>query len=180
MDSQTLEYIIKCKNEGKVIRNKAFAIFGYAFLFVTLALLIINLCAPLLHIPFLLVDTAFCAMTAFVSWKFLCVEFEIVIGGGELTLTKLYGKSIRKRMTNIPLTSIIEIGLYDDVAYEKLCSLSLQKDYVAVSSMSAPTIYYALFDEGKDRCVLYFEIDEKGLKRLKQENPGAFRKGNIR
>lgn len=180
MENTTLEYIIKKKNEGAVIRHKVMAILGYLFLFVTLALLIINLCAPLLHIPFLLVDGAFCAMTAFVSWKFLCVEFEMVIGGGELTLTKLYGKSIRKRMTNIPLTSIIEIGLYDDVAYEKLCSLSLQKDYVAVSSMSAPTIYYALFDEGKERCVLYFEIDEKGLKRLRQENPGAFRKGNIR
>lgn len=180
MDNSTLEYIVKRKNEGEVIRNKAFAIFGYLFLFVTLAILIINLCAPLLHIPFLLVDAAFCAMVAFISWKFLCVEFEMVIGGGELTLTKLYGKSIRRRMTNIPLVALNEIGIYDDEAYEKLCSLSLQKDYVAVSSMSAPTIYYALFDEGKDRCVLYFEIDERGLKKLKQENPGAFRKGNIK
>ena len=98
MDSQTLEYIIKCKNEGKVIRNKVFAILGYAFLFVTLALLIINLCAPLLHIPFLLVDTAFCAMTAFVSWKFLCVEFEIVIGGGELTLSFLFHKGKKHQL----------------------------------------------------------------------------------
>ena len=180
MENTTLEYIIKEKNEGAVIRHKVMAILGYLFLFVTLALLVINLCAPLLHVPFLLVDGAFCAMIAFVSWKFLCVEFEMVIGGGELTLTKLYGRSIRRRMTSVPLSSVIEIGIYDDAAYEKLCASSLQKNYVAVSSMSAPVIYYALFDEGKERCVLYFEIGEKGLKRLKQENPGAFRKGNIR
>ena len=180
MDNFAFEYLIKQKNEGAVIRNKAFAIIGYIFLFVTLALVIINLSAPLLHIPFLLLDLALCAMVAFISWKFLCVEFEIVISGGEVTLTKLFGKSIRRRMTAIPINAISEIGIYDDAAYEKLCSASLQKNYLVVSSMSAPVIYYALFDEGKDRCVLYFEIDERGLKRLKQENPSAFRKGNIK
>ncbi len=180
MENTTLEYIVKRKNDGSVIRNKAFAIFGYIFLFVTLALLIINVFAPLLHIPFLLLDGAFCAMVAFISWRFLCVEFEIVIGGGELTLTKLYGKSIRRRMTSIPLNSINEIGIYDDAAYERLCAASLKKDYIAVSSMSAPVIYYALFDEEKDRCVLYFETDERGIKRLKTENPSALRKGNIK
>ncbi len=180
MENSSFEYIIKQKNEGGVIRNKVFAILGYVFLFVTLAIVIVNLSAPLLHIPFLLLDLVFCAMVAFISWRFLCVEFEIVIAGGEMTLTKLFGKSIRRRMTSLPINSINEIGIYDDAAYEKLCASSLQKDYIAVSSMSAPTIYYALFDEEKDRCVLYFELDERGLKRLKQENPSAFRRGNIR
>ena len=180
MEIQTFEYIIKQKNEGSVIRNKVLAILGYVFVFFTLALLIINLFAPLLHIPFLLIDLALCAMIAFISWRFLCVEFEIVIGGGELTLTKLYGKSIRKRMTSIPIDSLSEVGIYDDEAYEKLCAASLKKNYIAGSSMSAPVIYYALFDEDKDRCVLYFEIDERGLKKMRTENPGAFRKGNIK
>lgn len=180
MEATTVEYIIKQKNEGRVLRNKVLAIIGYIFLFITLALVIVNLSAPLLHIPFLLIDVAFCAMVAFVSQKFLSVEFEIVMGGGELTLTKLYGKSIRKRMTSIPINSISEVGLYDDAAYEKLCTLSLQKDYICVSSMSAPVIYYALFDEEKDRCVLYFEIDERGIKYLRSNNPSAFRKGNLK
>lgn len=180
MENSTLEYIIKQKNKGSVIRNKVFAVFCYVFLFVTLALIIVNLSAPLLHIPFLLLDLALCCMVAFISWRFLCVEFEIVIGGGELTLTQLYGKSVRRRMTSIPLNSINEIGIYDDEAYKKLCASSLNKNYIAVSSMSAPTVYYALFDEGKDRCVLYFELDERGLKKLRTENPSAFRKGNIK
>ena len=180
MENTTLEYIIKRRNEGVVIRNKILAVIGYVFIFVTFMFLIFKLSPPLLHIPFLLIDAAFCAMVAFISWRFLCVEYEIVIGGGELSLTTLYGRSIRRRNTSVTLNSIIEVGCYDDSAYEKLCALSLQKNYFAVSSMAAPTVYYALFDEGKDRCVLYFELDERGMKRLKQENPGAFRKGNIK
>lgn len=180
MDSPTLEYIVKQKNEGSVIRNKIFAVLGYVFLLVTLALLIVNLASPLLHIPFLLLDVAFCAMVVFISWRFLCVEFEIVIGGGELSLTKLYGKSIRRRMASVPINSISELGTYDDAVYERLCAASLTKNYVCVSSMSAPTVFYALFDEGKEHCVLYFELDERGLKKLRLENPGAFRRGNIK
>ena len=180
MESSTFEYIIKQKNEGSVAMKKICAVIGYILLFIVLAVVIIIFSVPLLYIPFFLLDAALVAMVIFITWRFLFVEFEIVIVGGEMTLTKLYGKSMRSRMTSIPINAISEIGIYDDSAYEKLCNASLKKNYVVVSSMSAPVVYYALFDEGKDRCVLYFEIDERGLKRLKIENPGAFRMGNIK
>jgi hypothetical protein len=103
-----------------------------------------------------------------------------VIGGGEISLTIIYGKGLRRRMTSIPINSLSEVGIYDDAAYEKLCASSLNKNYVCVSSMAAPTVYYALFDEGKDRCVLYFEADDRAIKYLRQQNSSALRAGNIK
>ena len=46
--------------------------------------------------------------------------------------------------------------------------------------MSAEVIYYAVFDEGKDRCVLYFEADDRAIKYIRQQNFGAIRAGNIK
>ncbi len=180
MEAPTLEYIIKRKNEGRVIAKKVVLILGIILLFAILMIVILNLSAPLLHIPFLLLDAALCAMIAFIAWRFVCIEYEIVMGGGEITLTVIYGKGLRRGITSIPINSLLEVGIYDDAAYERLCNASLRKNYVFVSTMSAPVIYYALFDEGNDRCVLYFEADERAIKYLRQQNSAALRAGNIK
>lgn len=175
----TLEYLIKRKVEGRLLFFRVILIIAYVFLFCALALLILNLSAPVLYIPFLLLDLAFCAMIAFVSWKFVCPEYELVLGG-ELNLTLIYGKSFRRKLLSIPINSLSEFGIYDDGAYQKLCHASLQNDYFCVSSLSAPIIYYAVFDIDKGRAVLYFEADEKAIKYLKQQNSAAARAGNIK
>lgn len=177
---ETLEYIIKQKNEGKVLIKKICAVLCYVLLFAVLAWVIGSFSAPLLQIPFLLVDVIFCAMIAFVSWRFLCVEYELVFSGGEMTATVIYGRSIRKRVMSVAINALIEVGIYDDGAYERLSGMSLQKNFIYVSSMSAETIYYAIFDDGKDRCVVYFETDERAIKLIKQSNSGAVRAGNTK
>ena len=179
MDSGVLEYIVKRKTEGKLLWQKIAMIAGYCLLFVILALLILNLAPPLLHIPFFLINLAFCALVAFGSWRFLCQEYEIVLSGGEISVTLIYGKSIRRKLLSIPINSLIELGIYDEKAYEKLCRSSLNKNYICVSSLSAPTIYYALFDMEKERSIIYFEADERAVKYLNQQISAAARAGNI-
>lgn len=180
MDHGTLEYIVKRRSEGKLLARKIALALSYIILFIALVIVILNLAPPILHIPFLLIDLAFCALVAYVSWRFTCQEFEIVLSGGEITATVIYGKSIRHRLLSIPISSIFEFGVYDDQAYEKLCRASLNKNYVCVSSLSAPTIYYALLTTGKDRAILYFEADDRAIKYLKAQNSAAARAGNIR
>jgi hypothetical protein len=58
--------------------------------------------------------------------------------------------------------------------------MSLRKNFICVSSLSAPTIYYAIVDIEKDRSVIYFEADERAIKYLKQQNSAAARAGNIK
>ena len=177
---ETLEYIIKQKNEGRVLIKKISASLCYVLLFAVLAWVIGAFSAPLLQIPFLLVDFIFCAMTAYVTWRFLCVEYELVFSGGELSTTVIYGKSIRRRGMSVAINALIEVGIYDDGAYGRLSGMSLQKNYIYVSSMSAETIYYAIFDDDKERCVAYFEADERAIRLIKQSNSGAVRAGNIK
>jgi hypothetical protein len=147
-----------------------------AFAF-TVAVAINYLSPKELFIPFLLMDAVLTAFLAIVTWRFTCVEYEVVIGGGDLIITKIYGKGFSKRLVNIPVNSIIQLGEYDDGAYESVSRMSLQKNYVCMSSLSAPNVYYAVFDEDKDRCILYFDVTEKATEILKKQNSAAFRRG---
>ena len=170
------EYIVKQKNEGAVLFKKIAAAFGYAILLAILQVLIFAFAPPLLYIPLLIMALAFVGVVVFVTWRFLCLEYEIVIGNGELCITVIYGRSITKRLISLPIASISEIGTYDDAAYKRLSSASLQKNYICISSLSAPEVFYAIYEDGKDRCVIYFETDERGISILKQQNPTAFRR----
>lgn len=174
------EFIVKQKSEGAVLYKKIAAIVGYFALAGILCLLILALAPPLFYLPFFLMAIAFVAIVVFVTWKFLSIEFEIFIGNGELCVSTIYGRSITRRLLCISIGELSEIGIYDDDAYEHLCAASLQKNYVCVSSMSTPVMYYATFDEGKDHCVLYFETDERGISILKQQNPTAARAGKLK
>ena len=174
------EYIVKQKNEGKALLKKVAAICGYILLFLILCILILALSPELLYLPFFLMSAALVAVTVFITWRFLCVEFEIVIGNGELRATAIYGRSVTRSLLILPIRDAIEIGAYDDDSYQRLCSLSIQKNLICISSLSAPQMYYALYDDGKDRCVIYFETNERGIAILKQQNPTAFRKSQIK
>jgi len=169
------ECIIKRKNQGSALVGRIAAIVGYVLLAILLCVLIIALAPPPLFVPLFLIAAAFVALVVFVTWKFLCVEYEIVIGNGELCASAIYGRSVTRRLLSVTIKDISEIGVYDDQAYERLCSMSLQKNTLCISSLSAPLIYYALYDNGKDRCVLYFETNERGMSILKQDNPSAFK-----
>ena len=171
------EYIVKQKNEGAVLYKKIAAIVGYAALFAVLCLLILALSPELLYLPFFLMSAAFVAVVIFTTWRFLCKEYEIVIGNGEMRISTIYGKSLTRRLVAVEIKAFSEIGEYDDAAYEHLCSLSLSKNHICISSLSAPQMYYAIYEDGKDRAVIYFETDERGLSILKQQNPSAFRAG---
>ena len=181
MEGTPVEYIIKQKNEGRALWLKIGLLVLYPVAFAILAALILTYMAPLLHIPFLLLLFAFIALLVFVTWKFTAVEYEIVISNSDLTLTVIYGKNLRRHKATIGISSISEIGLYDDTAYARVSKMSLQKNYLFVSSLSAPVIYYAIFDEGKEKCILYFEMtDDRGISRLKKLNSAACRAGGIK
>lgn len=169
------EYIIKPKNEGKFLVKKITVAISYFLLLAILILLVITLTPLYVMIPLVLIAIAFVALVAAVSWRFVCPEYEMRIGNGDLIVTVIYGKSIRKTMINIPINSIGEIGEYDDAAYAEICKISLQKNYLCLSSLSAPNVYYALFDEEKDHCILYFDATDEAIKLLKTSNSGAFR-----
>ncbi len=169
------EYIIKQKAEGKVLAKKIFFIIGYVALAFLLILFTIGLAPIPLYVPIIMLALAFTAFIAFISWRFVCVEYEVVIGGGDIIITTIYGRGFSKKLLNRQISSFSEIGEYNDRAYEEISKLSLQRNYVCISSLSAPDVYYALFEDEKDQCILYFDAPERAVELLKKNNSAAFR-----
>lgn len=175
MFSDSCEYIIKQKAEGRALAKKIGFIVGYVIIFSFLCMVTFLYLPSELYIIIYPVIFAFTAFLVFVTWRFTCIEYEVVISGGDVIITLLYGKGISKKILNMPVTSFSEIGEYDDAAYEEISKLSMQKNHVCVSSLSADRLYYAIYEEEKERCILYFDATEDALTLLQKLNPSAFR-----
>jgi hypothetical protein len=174
------EYIIKQKAEGAALVKRVILALGYVCLSALLILLAIGFAPIELYVPLILLILAFVAFIAFVSWRFVCLEYEVTIAGGDLMITTIYGRGFSKKLLNRPINSFSEIGEYDDRAFQEISKLSLQKNYVCLSSLSAPSVYYALFEEEKDQCILYFDAPERAVEILKKSNSAAFRASDRR
>ena len=175
MTENSYEYIIKQKTEGKVLLKKAALIISYILFPVILALFAVAFLPSEILFPIILLLIALTAFLVFVTWRFVCVEYEVIIGGGDVIFTVIYGKGFRKRLLNKPINSFFEIGEYDDRAFEAISKISLQKNYICLSSLSAESVYYAIFEDGKDQCILYFDAPDRAVELLKRSNSGAFR-----
>lgn len=174
MFDNSYEYIIKRKAEGDLLVKRIAAVVGYAVFFTLLTVSALAI-IPSLFIPALLLICCLTAFLVFTTWRFLCIEYEIVISNGDIVITRLYGKGSRKMIFSSPISSLSEIGEYDDKAYEEISKLSLQKDLVCLSSLSAPEVYYAIFEETDERGIIYFDAPARAVELLKKHNAAAFR-----
>ena len=174
MLENSYEYIIKQKAEGGLLLKRIAAVVGYVTFFLVLTATALAL-APSIFVITLLLICCVTAFLVFATWRYLCIEYEIVISSGEIVITRLYGKGSRKMIFSSPISSLSEIGEYDDKAYEEISKLSLQKNHVCLSSLSAPEVYYAIFEESDERGIVYFDAPTKAVELLKKHNAAAFR-----
>ncbi len=175
MLDNSYEYMIKQKVEGKLLAQKVLLLLTYGAFGIALISLVFKYSPADLFIPLLILALVLTALLIFLTWRFTCIEYEVIIAGGDLTVTLLYGKGWRKRLFSLAVNSIYEIGEYDDAAFEEISKLSLQKDYICLSSLSAPSVYYALFEEEDEQCIFYFDAPEGAIALLRKWNSGAFR-----
>lgn len=175
MSENSYEYIIKQKNEGAALAKKIGAAAAYVAVAILLSTLSLIFPPPYVRFPLVLLSIALTALLIFITWRFLCVEYEIIIEGGDIIITAIYGRGFRKPLLNLSINSFSEIGEYDDAAFEEISKLSLQKNLICLSSLSAPSVYYAIYEEDKDRCILYFDAPARAVELLKKHNSGAFR-----
>ena len=180
MFENSCEYIIKEKTEGKALLKKIALAVGYVALALILSALNISFAPEELRLLFFALIAAAVAFVAFVTWRFVCVEYEVIISGGELTVTAIYGKSVSKKIISKSLNSFSEMGEYDDRAYGEISKLSLQKNYLCISSLSAPMVFYAIFEEESERHILYLDVTEKAADLLRKQCASAFRASDKR
>ena len=172
----TYEFAVHQKIQGKYLLARIALITVYVLYIVGGLLIAIN--------------TAFAALFAlapltlwiivFFTWRFTDVDYEYSITSGELTFAKIYGNRMRRRVLKLELRSASVIAPLDNAEHSaKAETWRPERAYSAVSSMSAPDIYYILFEDGskgkkdKKRAIFYFEATAKALQICRFYNPSA-------
>ena len=172
----TYEFVVAQKNEGKW-RLARFGMIAFYVGFVLGAALTgisLNILPPLALVP------VFTWMLVFFTWRYVSVEYEYSITSGELTFSKIFGNRSRRTVLKLTLRDAIRIApLENEAEVKKADSYLPEREFWAVSSQSAPDVYFILFEysagSGKEkrRAIFYFEATQKALQICRFYNPSA-------
>lgn len=170
------EYIVK-KNTALL---KFYLILAYILFPVAATVLVVNLFhGTILVFPGIIAGLGVDVLLIFFTWRFTRVEIECSIDLSALTVTTIHGGSHRKIELELDIKSFYEVGLFTPEASDHLERSTLHKDYVFISSLDSENIYYAVFSEGEDRCVLYFETTPEAFAHIKKLNFSAVKRAEI-
>ena len=173
----TYEYVVAQKTEGKWILARI-ALIAFYILF-TATLLLVGFFTRI-FVPLLAFSVIGVWLLVFVTWRYVCVEYEYSITSGTLTFCKIFGNRQRHRVMEFSLRDAVLIApLGDEAQREKAEAYRPEQEFWGISSLSSPDVYVALFEykeEGKKgtrRAVFYFEATQRALQICRFYNPSA-------
>ncbi len=175
MNGAIYEKIVRQKAEGKYLFLKPLFILCYLAIAVFLGVMIFAYCPSPMIVPFIAVVIVAVGLIVVLTWKFSSIEYEYEICSGIMSFNYVYGRSTRRHALDVDLKSMSEVGVYDTTASKRLESVYVTKDFLFISSVHADGIYYALFDDDSDKCIVYFEADGEALALIEKTNPSAVR-----
>ena len=172
----TYEFVVSQKIEGKwrLARICMIAFYVGFVLGCILAGISLNILPPLALVP------VFTWILVFMTWRYVAVDYEYSITSGELTFTKVFGNRSRRTVLKLMLRDAVRIAPLDnEQEAEKAEAYKPEREFSAISSQTAPDIYFILFEyasgEGKEkqRAIFYFEASQKALQICRFYNPSA-------
>lgn len=123
-------------------------------------------------ILFLLLGIAF---LVWYLWRFVSVEFEYTILGGEISFEAIYGRRQRKKIYSTPLNRIEKLSPVNGqkIAVESFPDIT--REVFCASTRKNPKTWYAIVkEEDGTKTLLFFEVTEKAEKTLRFYNGRAF------
>ena len=173
----TYEFAVKQKIEGKWLVARI-ALIAFYVLYV-LALIIVGLLTRII-VPLLALIPITLWIIVFVTWRYVAVEYEYSITSGRLTFAKIYNNRSRRKLLAFDLRDAVRIAPLDhETEASKATAWKPEREYSAVSSLSAPDIYFVLFEDNsngskeKRRAIFYFEATERALQICRFYNPSG-------
>lgn len=174
----TYEFVVSQRIEGKwrLARIALVAFYVFFVLGCFFAGISFNILPPLALVP------VFTWMLVFFTWRYVAVEYEYSITSGELTFSKIFGNRSRRTVMRMMLRDAVRIAPLGDAAEAaKAEAYAPEREFSAISSLSAPDIYFATFEyrytehgkEKKCRAILYFEATARTLQICRFYNPSA-------
>ena len=161
----TYEFVVAEKPEGVRKLKKLLCRLGVLSVPIAFAVL----CLAFQLYPVVILPLSFLGVVLY-FWKIFNVEYEYSMTSGVITFARINGGMRRKKYFSVTIKDFREIAPYTDEAKAHLEALPLDESHVFVSSMAAPDIYYAVFEEDGDLHVVYFEVTEKALHILRYYN----------
>jgi len=175
--SSTYEFAVRQAAKGKWLAARILLIVTYITLPLTMVVIGLNTGTLL---PCLVLSPVAVWLLYFFTWRYVCVEYEYAITGGDFTLSRVFGGRSRRRMLTITLKDAVRIApLENEAESEKATAWHPEREYIAVSSFEAPDIYFILFEldaernKDKRRAILYLEATQKALHIFKYYNASA-------
>lgn len=123
-------------------------------------------------IPFFLLGIA---VLVWYLWRFVSVEFEYTISGGEITFDVVYGRRQRKPYYSAKISKMETIAplVQKDLSAERISGAT--REVFCASSRQNPATWYAVVaEEGGGKTLLFFEMTAKAEKVLRFHNARAF------
>ena len=116
----------------------------------------------------------------FVTWRYVSVDYEYSVTSGTLAFTKIYGNRSRRKIFEMKLRDAVRIAPLDlEIEAARAADYAPEREFMGISSMSAPDIYIMLFElcDGKKgekrRAIFYFEATAKMLSVCRFYNPSG-------
>ena len=161
-DFNTFEFVVDERPEGKRKLIKflgRFALLAFIGAFVAFTFII--------RMPMLAILPLCLLGLVLYFWKIFNCELEYSITSGIMTFSRIYGGMKRKKVLEITIKDCRKIAPRTDDFDSTLAVRGVTKVYSFSSHSTADDQYYALFQEGEDLCVVYFEATEKTLTLLR-------------
>lgn len=161
--------------EKKLLRKKKI---GIVLLGVFLLVLLI-VCLTVSFLQFLGQFVPFFLLgIAFLMWylhRFVSVEFEYAISGGEISFDVVYGRRQRKPYYSAKIAKMEKIAPVLEKEISAASLPGITREVFCASSMKNPATWYAVVaEEGGGKTLLFFEMTAKAEKVLRFHNARAF------
>lgn len=150
----------------KSLKRKILGICGY--ILSALIGVLIFLSNPNAYVAALVISAV--VILILITKKYLSVELEYSFMGGIFTISKIFGKSSRKVITEVDLSSCISINYATEEAMARAASIKPSETVDASQKNADGDILVAIWEIDKKRGVLLFNADERTLKILYRAN----------
>lgn len=123
-------------------------------------------------VPFLLLGIAF---LVWYLWRFVSVEYEYTILGGEMSFEIIYGRRQRKKYYTAPIAKMEKIAPVGERNLSIRDFSQVTREVFCASTRTGDRTWYAIVsEEGGGKTLLFFEMIPKAEKVLRFQNGRAF------
>ena len=155
-------------------RKRILSLCGILLVFLSVYLIIANFVAyGALFFPMLICLIPILGGLLWFALRFLSSEVEYVLHADRLTVSEIFGHSVRRLRLDIPVSACIEIAPYTDETPVHIEAIHPAKDYRLYASLDSETLCYAVINDEDEISVLYFDPDERLATLLCRKNPAA-------